>query len=71
MALVLTRKVGQAVVLQVDGRRIRVKVFKVGENWAKLTFEADECVGIRREEIAPGPDGEAPPEGPGAGGGEP
>lgn len=49
MALVLSRRVGERVIL--DGGRIAVEVAKIGEDKVRLAFFADDSVQIDREEI--------------------
>jgi len=51
MALVLTRKEGQVVVLAVDDHEIRVEVVDIQANPVRLAFEAGDDVAIRREEV--------------------
>ncbi len=51
MALVLTRKEGQVVVLAVDGHEIRVEVVDIGSTQVRLAFEAGDDVAIWREEV--------------------
>ena len=51
MALVLTRKEGQVVVLAVDGHEIRVKVVDIETSQVRLAFEAGDDVAIWREEL--------------------
>jgi carbon storage regulator CsrA len=50
MALVLTRTESQAVVLAVDGRRIRIEVARVAGGEVRLAFDAPDDVVIWREE---------------------
>jgi carbon storage regulator CsrA len=50
MALVLTRSESQAVVLAIDGRRIRIEVARVNGGEVRLAFEAPDDVAIWREE---------------------
>ena len=54
MALVLTRTESQAVVLAVDGRRIRIEVARVAGGEVRLAFDAPEDVAIWREEMVDG-----------------
>ena len=51
MALVLTRKEGQVVVLAVDGHEIRVEVVDIGSTQVRLAFEAGDDVAIWRQEM--------------------
>ena len=51
MALVLTRKEGQVVVLAVDGHEIRVEVVDIQANQVRLAFVAGDDVAIWREEM--------------------
>jgi len=50
MALVLTRTESEAVVLAVDGRRIRIEVARIARGEVRLAFDAPEDVAIWREE---------------------
>ncbi len=50
MALVLTRREGEAVVLAVDGHEIRLEVAAIDANQVRLAFEAGDDVAIWREE---------------------
>jgi len=53
MSLVLSRRVGQSVHVDVNGVSIKVNVAKVSRNGAVLTFEAPLSVKIWREELVP------------------
>lgn len=52
MALVLTRSEGEAILLEVDGREIRVEVGRVGGTSVRLAITAPDDVTIRRAEAA-------------------
>jgi carbon storage regulator CsrA len=54
MALVLTRSESQAVVLAVDGRRIRIEVARIDRGEVRLAFDAPDDVAIWREEMVDG-----------------
>ena len=54
MALVLTRTESQAVVLAVDGRRLRVEVARIAGGEVRLAFDAPTDVAIWREETLGG-----------------
>lgn len=49
--LVLSRKVGQSVIIFVDDKEIEVFVSKINGNQVSLSFEADRDVEILREEL--------------------
>lgn len=51
MALVLTRKINQVIVIETSDGPIRIVVLGVERDRAKLGIEAPECVNIRREEL--------------------
>jgi sRNA-binding carbon storage regulator CsrA len=49
--LALTRTEGQALILAVDGREIRVEVSRIGANDVRLAITAPDDVAIWREEV--------------------
>jgi carbon storage regulator CsrA len=50
MPLVLSRTAGQAIILDVDGRKIRVEVARVSGREVRLSVTAPKDVAIWREE---------------------
>jgi carbon storage regulator CsrA len=53
MALVLTRRPGEAVLLRREGRQVRVYVVSVEANVVRLAFDAPREIEILREELVP------------------
>lgn len=51
--LVLTRKSGEAVVLETDGKEIVVRLLEISGSRVRLGVEAPREVTVLREEIAP------------------
>ena len=51
MALALTRTEGQALILAIDGREIRVEVARIRGKGVRLAITAPDDVAIWREEL--------------------